>query len=233
MPLDSSSLIDPKLVVLTAPRSSAAEQYRALRTNLEFLSISGPLVKVMVTSGTPGAGKSLTSSNLAISLAQGGKNTLLVDADLRRPMIHHLFGNGNLSGLTTALTHPEEWHKYVVRGPIGGLSIMTSGPIPPNPSEMMSSPVMAELLDQLGQAYDVVILDTPPVVSFTDAVALSQTMDGVILVIRAGHTSRKIDLKGKERLTQVNARILGVVLNDVEMSDEDYSYYYGYGDRKS
>lgn len=232
MPLDLSKLIDPKLVVLTAPRSASAEQYRALRTNLEFLGVSGPLSKVMVTSGTPGAGKSLTSSNLAISLAQAGKNTLLVDADLRRPMIHHLFGSGNLSGLTTALTRPDEWNKYVVRGPIGGLSLMTSGPIPPNPSEMMSSPVMTELLVQLGQAYDMVVLDTPPVVSFTDAVALSQIMDGVILVVRAGHTSRKIDLKGKERLAQVNARILGIVLNDIEMTDEGYGYYYGYGDRK-
>ncbi len=232
MPLDLSHLIDPKLVVLTAPRSAAAEQYRALRTNLEFLGVDGPLVKVMITSGTPGAGKSLTSCNLAIALAQAGKNTILVDADLRRPMVHHLFGTGNLSGLTTALTRPEEWHKYVTHGPIGGLSLLTSGPIPPNPSEMMSSPIMTELFSQLGQAYDMVIVDTPPVVSFTDAVALSQSLDGVILVVRAGHTSRKVDLKGKERLTQVNARILGIVLNDIEMNDEAYSYYYGYGDRK-
>ncbi len=227
-----SQLMDPKLVVLTAPRSVAAEQYRALRTNLEFMSVSGALDRVMVTSGTPGTGKSLTASNLAIALAQAGKNTLLVDADLRRPMVHHLFGNANLSGLTTALTRPDEWEKYVQRGPVGGLSVLTSGPIPPNPSELLSSPIMMDLLGQFSRNYDIVIIDTSPVVSFTDAVALSQGVDGVILVVRARHTSRKADLKGKERLAQVHARLLGVVLNDIAMQDEAYSYYYGYGEKK-
>lgn len=233
MPLDLSQMLDPKLVVLTAPRSVAAEQYRALRTNLEFMSVGGALERIMITSATPGAGKSLTAGNLALALAQASKNTLLVDADLRRPMIHHLFGNANLSGLTTALTRPAEWENYVQRGPIANLSILTSGPIPPNPSELLSSVTMMSLAGQLSQTYDIVVFDTPPVVSFTDAVALSQTMDGVLLVVRAGHTSRKSDIKGKERLSQVNARVLGVVLNDVQMQDEAYSYYYGYGEKKS
>lgn len=225
--------VEPKLVTLTAPRSSAAEQYRALRTNLEFLAVSGELRRIMVTSGTPGAGKSLTSANLAVVLAQAGKRVLLVDADLRRPFAHHLFGFPNLMGLSTAVTHPESWQTFVNQSPVPELVVMTSGPIPPNPAEILSSKVMMDLLEEMSRHFEMVIVDTPPVVSFTDAVALSQGVHGTLLVVRSGMTSRKVDLKGKERLEQVNARILGVVLNAMELPHDAYGYYYGYGEHQA
>lgn len=230
--IELTHLVDAKLVTLTAVRSTAAEQYRALRTNLEFLTVSGAISSIQVTSGVPGAGKTLTAANLAIALAQAGKTTLLVDADLRRPSIHRVFGNGNLTGLTTAITRSDEWDKFVVPGPIQSLSLMTSGPIPPNPSELLSSAAMRHLLADMRRDFEIVVLDTPPVVAYTDAVALAQHVDGTIYVVRAGHASRKADLKGQERLKQVDARVLGVVLNSVGMEDDVYSYYYGYGEDK-
>lgn len=225
-------LVDPKLVALTAPHSTASEQYRALRTNLEFLSVTHQVQTIQVTSGVPGAGKSLTAANLAIVMAQAGRRVLLVDADLRRPTMHHLFSNANLSGLTTAMTRLENWTHYLVPSPLSNLAVMTSGPIPPNPSEMLGSSAMQHLLQSFQGEFEYIILDTPPVMAYTDAVALSQLVDGTIFVVRADYRSREADLKGKERLEQVNARILGIVLNGLNIEgDKAYSYYYGYGEK--
>jgi capsular exopolysaccharide synthesis family protein len=220
--------LEPRLVSITQPRSSAAEQYRALRTSLEFLGVARPLHKVLVTSAVPESGKSLTAANLALALAQGGRSTLLVDADLRRPSQHHLFGLPNLTGLTSAVTRGGELGQYLAPGPLAELRIMTSGPIPPNPSEILGSMAMRDILQQLEAEADTVVLDSPPVVGFTDAVILSNRNDGVIYVVRAGFNSRKADLKALELLRQVDARILGVVLNDLKQPDEslNYAYYY-------
>ncbi len=215
---------------MTAPNSTASEQYRALRTNLEFLGVTDHLQTIQVTSGVPGAGKSLTAANLAIVMAQAGRRVLLVDADLRRPTIHHLFASANLSGLTTAMTRLENWPQYLTPSPLSNLAVLTSGPIPPNPSEMLGSSAMSHLLKSFQGEYEYVIVDTPPVVAYTDAAALSQLVDGSIFVVRADFASRQADLKGKERLEQVNARILGIVLNGLNLEgDQAYSYYYGYG----
>lgn len=222
-------MIEPLLVTMTQPRSAAAEQYRSLRTSLEFLGVGQPLRKVLVTSAVPESGKSLTAANLALSLAQSGKLTLLVDADLRRPSQHHLFGLPNLSGLTTAVARGESVSGLMSPGPISNLKILTSGPIPPNPSEILGSEPMRQLLDQLSQEADMVIVDSPPVVGFTDAVILSDRNDGVVYVVRSGFNSRKMDQKALELLHQVNARILGVVLNGVREQDETLSYAYYYG----
>lgn len=223
--LDVTHLVDPKLVTLTAPRSRAAEQYRVLRTNLDFLAVAGEFSQIMVTSGVPQAGKSLTAANLAIALAQAGKRTLLVDADLRRPSVHRFFGLANDEGLSHAVTRPLEWPRCVLDGPLASLSLLPAGPIPPNPAEIVGSPAMHKILGALKSAYDVVVVDTPPVLAFSDAVALSRCVDGVLLVVRPGLASRKQDLKAKEYLLQVNARLLGVVLNGALQNDEAYRYY--------
>jgi capsular exopolysaccharide synthesis family protein len=223
--------LEPRLVSITQPRSSAAEQYRSLRTSLEFLGVSQPLHKVLVTSAVPESGKSLTAANLALALAQSGRSTLLVDADLRRPSQHHLFGLANLTGLTSAVTRGGELEQYLAPGPLADLRIMTSGPIPPNPSEILGSMAMRELLERLEHEADIVVLDSPPVVGFTDAVILSNRNDGVIYVVRSGFNSRKADLKAIELLRQVDARILGVVLNGMKQPDESLSYAYYYSRR--
>ncbi len=229
--MTSPRSLESRLVSVTQPRSSAAEQYRALRTSLEFLGVTAPLRKVLVTSAVPESGKSLTAANLALALAQGGRRTLLVDADLRRPTQHHFFGLPNLAGLTTAITRGGDLEQYVVDGPLPDLKIMTSGPIPPNPSEILGSGAMRDLLERLEQQAEIIVLDSPPVVGFTDAVILSNRNDGVIYVVRAGFNSRKSDLKALELLRQVNARILGVVLNGIKESDEGLSYAYYYSRR--
>lgn len=220
------NLLDSKLVAMTAPNSVASEQYRSLRTNLEFLSVTNQIRTIQVTSGVPGAGKSLTAANLALVMAQAGHRTLLLDADLRRPSIHHLFSGANLSGLTTAITHFENWEQYVMPSPLSTLSVLTSGPIPPNPSEMLGSPHMHHLLETFKTHFEFVVIDTPPVVAYTDAVVLSQLVDGTIFVVRAGYSSRQADLKGKERLAQVNARVLGIVLNALNLEEDTSLNYY-------
>lgn len=210
-----------------------SEQYRALRTNLEFAAVGGSLRTIVLTSAASGAGKSLSSANLALVMAQAGKKTLLVDADLRRPMIASLFGLRTPAGLSNAITRPDEWDSVTIHGPIAGLSLLPSGPIPPNPSEMLGSPVMHQLLETFAATFDVVILDTPPVLAFTDAAILSQAADGTVLIVRSGYKSRKLDLQAKQRLDQVGARIVGAVLNAVPMGGEDHSYYYyGYGPQR-
>jgi protein-tyrosine kinase len=226
-----SRSLEPRLVSLTQPRSSAAEQYRSLRTSLEFLGVSAPLHKVLVTSAVPESGKSLTAANLALALAQSGRSTLLVDSDLRRPTQHHFFGLPNLTGLTTAITRGGPLEEYISDGPLPDLKIMTSGPIPPNPSEILASQAMRDLLERLEALADMVVLDSPPVVGFSDAVILSNRNDGVIYVVRSGFNSEKADLKALELLRQVNARILGVVLNGIKESDEGLTYAYYYSRR--
>ncbi len=218
--------LNPMLVTATHARSLASEQYRQLRTSIDFLGVDHAIQSVMMTSSVPGSGKSLTAANLALTMAQVGKRTLLIDADLRKPSIHLLFGDNNTTGLTAALTHLPQWSQNVHVGPIENLSILTSGPVPPNPSELLSSHAMRQLLEEAKNAYEMVILDTPPVVTFTDAVALSVVVDGTVLVVRAGLTSRKNDIKAKDRLTQVQARLLGFVFNDVKIDQGDAAYYY-------
>ncbi|MDA8194733.1 MAG: CpsD/CapB family tyrosine-protein kinase [Thermaerobacter sp.] len=183
------------------------------------------------SSSIPEAGKSLTAANLAIAMAQSGTSTLLVDADLRRPTIHQLFGLTTRVGLTSALTRMDDWSSMLSAGPVENLTIMPSGPLPPNPSELLSSAAMRRLIALTADRYDMVILDTPPVVAFTDGVALSQAVDGTLLVVRANFASRKVDIKAKELLVQVHARILGIVFNGLPADDAAMaSYYYGYGE---
>jgi capsular exopolysaccharide synthesis family protein len=217
------------LVAYGRPKSEVSEAYRALRTSV-LLSAFGKAPKVLLlTSPLPQEGKSTTSVNLGIVLAQKGGRVLIVDADLRRPNIHRTFGVGSTAGLSTVLAGSDTFEKAAIPSPIlPNLTILPAGPTPPQPSEMLGSPMMRELVARWAQEYDHVIIDSPPVLSVTDAVLLSSVADAVILVIRSGQTTKEALRRSRNLLAQVNARVLGIVMNAVDLRSPDgYYYYYG------
>jgi len=183
----------------------------------------------MFTSSNPGEGKSTTASNLAVVYAQADKKVLLVDADLRKPTVHHFFTVSNRGGLTSVLTGQQSLAAAVKDTSIDNLQILTSGPIPPNPSELLSSKKMANLLVELREKYDIIIVDTPPVLAVADAQIVSTLCDGTVLVLNAGRVKRELAAKAKANLEHAKARILGVVLNNLERKTADAYYYYYYG----
>ena len=216
---------DP-LVTLADPRSPAAEAYRTLRTNLEFSSLDQPLRTLVVTSAAPEEGKSTTLANLAVAEALAGKRVILVDADLRRPSQHQWFGLKNAAGLTTALLDEGARREPPLQDTrVQGLRVLTAGPLPPNPSELLASPAMAEVIARLGQMADLVLFDAPPVVAVTDAAVLSAQVDGVLLVVQAGRTKREHIERAQTLLEKVRARVIGAVLNDVKTDTTVYRYY--------
>ena len=216
---------DP-LVTLADPRSPAAEAYRTLRTNLEFSSLDQPLRTLVVTSAAPEEGKSTTLANLAVAEALAGKRVILVDADLRRPSQHQWFGLKNAAGLTTALLDEGARREPPLQDTrVQGLRVLTAGPLPPNPSELLASPAMAEVIARLGQMADLVLFDAPPVVAVTDAAVLSAQVDGVLLVVQAGRTKREHIARAQTLLEKVRARVIGAVLNDVKTDTTVYRYY--------
>lgn len=209
--------------------SGAVEAYRVLRTNLQFAAVGHPLRTVMVTSPAPSEGKSMTAGNLAAALAQAGKRVVLVDADLHRPRQHRLFALPNNAGLTTALLADEPAVDEVLQeSGVAGLRVLSTGPLPPNPAELLGSPRMHALLDALVASSDVVVIDTPPVMALSDAAVLASQVDGVLMVIRAGETRRDVARQAVEALQQVNARLIGALLNRVPTRSGGYYYYYYY-----
>jgi non-specific protein-tyrosine kinase len=216
------------LVAYTDPKSAAAEAYRALRTNIQFASPDHPVHTVLATSTSPDDGKSTTIANLAITFASSGSPTILVDADLRRPHLHRIFGLGNDAGLTSWVGDPTrttEGSLPLQTTQVPGLRVLTSGPVPPNPAEILASQRMAVLLQLLRSEAEYVLIDTPPVIAVTDAAVLSSRVDGVLLVINAGKTRRDLAIKARDMLAQVNARVLGVVLNNATVDKSAYEYY--------
>jgi capsular exopolysaccharide synthesis family protein len=219
-------------VAYTEPKSAAAEAYRALRTNIQFASPDRPVHTILATSTRPDDGKSTTIANLAITFATSGSPTVLVDADLRRPHLHRMFDLSNDSGLTT-------WVGEVARANsdaasvslplqatmVPGLKVLTSGPVPPNPAEILASQRVAELLSLLKEAADYVLIDSPPIIAVTDAAVLAPRVDGVLLVVNAGKTRRDLAVKARDMLRQVNATLLGVVLNNASIDKSAYEYY--------
>lgn len=214
------------LITITAPRSPISEAYRSLRTNLEFSSLDKPVRTMVVTSPGPEAGKSTTLANLAVTLAQAEKKVILVDCDLRRPSQHQIFGLKNGMGLTTmvvddkALTAPP-----LQETEVSGLWLLSSGPLPPNPSELLGSRRMKEIIDVLSQRADIVLFDAPPIIAVTDAAVLSSKVDGVLLVIDAGGTKRDHAQRAKALLEKVNAHVVGAVLNNVKIDTSLHRYY--------
>ncbi|MFT8872028.1 MAG: CpsD/CapB family tyrosine-protein kinase [Sporolactobacillus sp.] len=217
------------LVSFYKPKSTIAEQYRTIRTNIDFSQVNGELKTIMLTSAGPGEGKSTTAANLAIVMAQQGKSVLLIDADLRKPTVHYTFRLGNTQGLTTVLTKQSSFEDTVRKTDAEHLFVLTSGPVPPNPAELLSSPAMENLLKHALTLFDAVIFDTPPLLAVADAQILANLCDGVVLVVRSGATEKEAAVKAKALLDKAGARILGVVLNDKPVSKADSHYYYYYG----
>jgi len=218
-----------ELVTQVRPQSQMAESYRALRTSLLLSSLGAPPRVIMVTSARPQEGKTTTSINSAIVLAQKGTRVLLVDADLRRPSIHKTLGMGPRSGLSNVLTGSATLAQVIAPSPIlPNLFVLAAGTPPPNPAELLASTNMKEVLDELREQYDHIVIDTPPTLSVTDAVVLSPRMDAIILVIRSGQTTKQALRRARDILLQVNAHVTGVLLNAVDLRSPDYYYYYEY-----
>lgn len=222
-----TSITSRSLVAHKDPKSPIAEQYRTIRTNIQFSAVDKEFETLMVTSAGPGEGKSTTSANLAIVLAQQGKKVLLIDADLRKPTMQYTFHVENIVGLTNVLTHQAELNDAIEETGIENLHILTSGPIPPNPAELLGSKAMQELITSVKADYDLILFDTPPVLAVTDAQILSNQCEGVILVVHSGKTEVDAITKAKELLTNAKAKILGVVLNQKSQKNSNYYYYYG------
>ena len=215
-----------ELITVSEPRSPISEAYRALRTNLDFASLDQTLKTMVVTSAGVGEGKSTTLANLAVVSAQAGRKVILVDADLRRPTLHQIFGLNNDTGLTTAMMDGAALASPPLQETgIEGLSVLTSGPLPPNPAEVMGSRRMEEVIAALTERADQVFFDTPPVVAVTDAAVLATKVDGVLLVISAGKTRREYARTAVQRLEQINARLVGTVLTNVQMGAGFKGYY--------
>lgn len=214
------------------PSAAASEAFRTLRTNLQFLGVDKPLRTYLVTSATPSEGKTTTSANLAVAFAQTGARVCLVDADLRRPTLAKVFGLDNWSGLTTVLIGQADYKQCIQENIVPGLSVLTSGPIPPNPAELLGSQQMDRVLRELESSYDVVIFDSPPVLAVTDACVLSAKVNGVILVVRAGQVGYPEVIRARDALNGVKANILGAVLDGIKPSASDGYYYYYYSSKE-
>jgi succinoglycan biosynthesis transport protein ExoP len=206
-----------------------AESYRALRTSLLLSNLGAPPKVIIVTSALPQEGKTTTSINTAVVLAQKGVRVLLIDADLRRPSIHKTLGMGPHSGLSNVLTGSTNLENAITSTKVlPNLFVLPAGTPPPNPAELLASSNMRDVLIQLREQYDHIVIDTPPSLSVTDAVVLSPRADAVVLVIRSGQTTKQALRRSRDILTQVNAKVVGVLLNAVDLSSPDYYYYYEY-----
>jgi len=217
------------LITISNPASPISEQYRTIRTNIQFSSSGDRQVKVLVvTSPGPAEGKSTSAANLAAVFAQSGQRVLLVDADMRKATVHKIFGKANTSGLSTVLSTSSMGENVLQATTIPNLSVLTSGPKPPNPSELLGSQRMLQVVDELRSAFDVVIFDMPPIGAVTDAQIMASKADGTILVLRENVTRKEDAINAKQLLQMVNANILGVIYNGVS-TDKDQGYYYYYG----
>jgi exopolysaccharide transport family protein len=218
-----------ELITQVRPQSQMAESYRALRTSLLLSNLGAPPKVIMVTSALPQEGKTTTSINCAVVLAQKGIRVLLIDADLRRPSIHKTLGMGPRSGLSNVLTGSATLQQAITRSPtLPNLDVLPAGTPPPNPAELLASANMRDVLQELRGQYDHIVVDTPPTLSVTDAVVLSPRADAIVLVIRSGQTTKQALRRSRDILMQVNAKVSGVLLNAVDLSSPDYYYYYEY-----
>ncbi|MEK0315267.1 CpsD/CapB family tyrosine-protein kinase [Cohnella sp. 56] len=215
------------LISLLNPSSPVSEVYKTLRTNIQFSSIDTQHQVIMVTSSVKGEGKTTTISNLAVAYAQEGKKVLLIDCDLRSPSIHEVFSQVNHAGLSSILAGQHPWQEIVRDTAADTLSLLTSGPIPPNPAEMLSSKRMHDLIDELRNHYDVIFLDAPPVLAVTDSLVLNGLCDGVVLVVLAGKVDKNLVKKTAASLSHVNARLIGTVLNRINRRERGavFTYY--------
>ena len=218
------------LITYSDKTSPISEQYRTIRTNIQYASIDKELQTFVVTSSGAGEGKSTTAANLAVVFADTGKRTLLVDADLRKPSIAESFILDGHTGLSNLIANPAAGvENYVQQSSIPNLAILSSGIIPPNPSELLASQRMNQVIEELKQYYEVIIFDMPPIALVTDAQIMASKVDGTILVIREGQTDKESVRHAKQLLERVQANILGVVFNAITKMDKSTYYYYAYG----
>lgn len=220
------------LITIAQPRAPVSEAYRALRTNIQFASVDKPIQSLLITSIAPSEGKTTVAANLSTTLAQGGRNIILIDADLRKPKIHQRLNLSNQKGLTSLFMQPEVLlNGTVQKTDTNNLYVMTAGNLPPNPSELLASDRMDLIISKMKRNADMVIIDTPPIMAVTDAVILSQRVDGVLVVIRVGSTKTAAAQQTINQLRRLNANVLGVVLNQVPTRGSRYYYsnrYYAY-----
>lgn len=216
-----------EMISIKNPKSQAAEAFRTLRTNIQFSSLDEDIRTIVVTSTQPNEGKSTVISNLAVTMAQSGKKVLLIDCDLRKPTIHKKLGVSNQVGLTSILSKEKTMEEVIKATTIHNFYILTSGPIPPNPAELLGSKKMKSFIEELHGYFDVILFDAPPVLAVTDAQILSTFCNGVVFVAGYGQAEKDAMLRGKELIEKVGGKILGVVINKVPQNSRSY-YYYNY-----
>lgn len=215
------------LVTVTDPSSVVSEQFRTLRTNIQFSSVEKKLRSIVVTSSEPSEGKSTISSNLAVVWAKQNQKVVLIDADLRRPTAHRTFNLFNAAGLSSYLTNNAVYEEVVQTTEIPNLSVISSGPVPPNPAELLNSPRVNALLERLEGEFEMVIIDAPPINTVTDAQLLASKADGVILVVPQGIAEKGSVMHAVDQLKTVHAKLLGTVMNRFK-ADKAPGYYGGY-----
>jgi capsular exopolysaccharide synthesis family protein len=219
------------LITIVAPKSGFSESYRSIRTAFLLSGATPQLKTIILTSPLPLEGKSASVCNFAVTLAQAGKKVLILDADLRKPRQHRIFGIKNLHGLTNHLTAGEEMKELIKATRVPGVLIVNAGPVPPNPSELLGSEKMAEFIGQTKRHFDFILIDTPPVLAVSDALVLGPLVDGAILVVWSGKTPRDALRSAREKLDMVQVKTLGVIINHQSLKEQGYhykKYYHAY-----
>jgi capsular exopolysaccharide synthesis family protein len=217
-----------ELIVHNAPRSGTAEAARSIRTNLMFMNPDRPYKKILVSSAAPSEGKTTVACSIAIAFAQGGQRVCIIDCDLRRPRLHRIFGRSGDAGVTSVLVGDATIDEVARQTVVDNLWAIPAGPLPPNPADLLHSARFKQLLEDLGERFDRVIIDSPPVVAVTDSAIISTLVDGAVFVVRGSKTPRGLAAQGLRALRDVDAKVIGVVLNDVNLNSNEYNYYHYY-----
>ena len=212
--------------LISHPKSTVAESCRTVRTNILFMSPENPVRRLLITSASPQEGKSTVCINLGITMAQSGSKVVMLDTDMRRPRLHKTFGIKTGVGLTTAILGEADLTKVTHASEVPGLDLIPCGPIPPNPTELFHTERFRKMVEELSERYDRVLFDSPPVLVVADPLILSSMMDGVVLVVKSASTSSDLARRAVRQLRDVNAPILGSVINDLDLEHRDYGYYY-------